>query len=247
MPKLDKHYTDPRLVQIYDIENPRGIDTDFYLNLANELNAEKIIDLGCGTGLLTRELASTKRSVIGVDPSSAMLDYAQRQPNAENVTWIEGDANTLRQSQADLVVMTGNVAQVFLTDSDWMTTLKSIHHTLKSGGCLAFETRNPDARGWEKWNRENSYFEFESPNGPMSTWVEVTEIKDNLVYFNGHNIIKNTGENIIVESALRFRNLEEISKSLDDVGFTIKNIFGYWDKTPHSEQSSLMIFIAQRT
>ena len=49
--KLDEHYVDPRLVALYDIENPRGADTDFYIELAADLNARSILDLGCGTSL----------------------------------------------------------------------------------------------------------------------------------------------------------------------------------------------------
>ena len=40
MAKLDLHYTDPRLVALYDTDNPRGIDTDFFIQLANELQAQ---------------------------------------------------------------------------------------------------------------------------------------------------------------------------------------------------------------
>src|SRR6476646_3693079 len=29
--KLDLHYVDPRLVELYDRANPRGADTDFYI------------------------------------------------------------------------------------------------------------------------------------------------------------------------------------------------------------------------
>jgi ribosomal protein L11 methylase PrmA len=44
-------YTDPRLVALYDTLNPRAADTAFYLALAEGKN--HIIDLGCGTGLLS--------------------------------------------------------------------------------------------------------------------------------------------------------------------------------------------------
>lgn len=37
---LAGHYVDPRLVALYDLENQRGADTDFYLGLARELRAE---------------------------------------------------------------------------------------------------------------------------------------------------------------------------------------------------------------
>ena len=115
---LDLHYTDPRLVELYDSENPRGADTDFYLSLAMDLDARLILDLGCGTGLLTRELAVDGRRVVGVDPSSAMLAVARRQPDADRVRWVEGYSDALGAPEADLLVMTGNVAQVFLDDEE---------------------------------------------------------------------------------------------------------------------------------
>ena len=83
--KLDLHYVDPRLVDLYDIENPRGADTDFYVELAAEFNPRLVIDLGCGTGLLTRELAIDGRQVVGVDPAPAMLAYARRQPGSSRL------------------------------------------------------------------------------------------------------------------------------------------------------------------
>src|SRR5260221_14418043 len=142
--KLDQHYTDPCLVELYDIDNPRGADTDFYVQLAADLAAHRILDLGCGTGLLTRELAVSDRQGVGVDPSSAMLAVARRQPAADRVQWGEGDSRALGTPEADLVVITGNVAQVFLDDAEWAATLRAIHAALRSGGHLAFESRNPD-------------------------------------------------------------------------------------------------------
>src|SRR5262245_34286583 len=143
MIQLDLHYVDPRLVELYDIENTRGADTDFYVGLAADLDARTILDLGCGTGLLTRELAVDGRQVIGVDPSPAMLAYARRQPGADRVRWVEGDASAVGTPAADLATMTGNVAQVFLDDAEWAATLRAIHTALRPGGRLAFESRNP--------------------------------------------------------------------------------------------------------
>src|SRR5215212_5125251 len=137
MVKLDEHYVNPRLVALYDLENTGRDDTDFYLRLADELNAHRIVDFGCGTGVLTRELATTNRQIIGVDPAAAMLEFARQQPNAERVQWIKGDASALGTPQADLLTMTGNVAQVFLEDSDWLITLAAIHAALRPGGYLA--------------------------------------------------------------------------------------------------------------
>jgi SAM-dependent methyltransferase len=243
---LDEAYVDARLVEMYDIENPRGADTDFYLDLARELDARRILDLGCGTGLLTRELATTGRQAVGVDPAPAMLAYARRQPGAERVRWIEGDASALGTPEADLLVMTGNVAQVFLDDGDWLTTLAAIRAALRPGGHLAFESRNPEDRAWEQWSRAASYERFDSPSGPMESWVELVRAGDGRVSFEGHNVFISTGEVVVVKSALRFRSLEALTRTLTDSGFTVEHVFGDWSRGPLVSTSRVMIFVARR-
>lgn len=244
--KLDLHYVDTRLVELYDRDNPRGIDTDFYLALAAGINAKRIVDFGCGTGLLTCELAIEGRDIIGIDPSAAMLAVAQRKSNSERVQWIEGDSNALGKREADLAIMTGNVAQVFLDDIEWEETLQDLHATLHPGGYLAFESRNPLVRAWEKWVREDTLEETNTPFGLMECWLELASVKPGKVRFVAHNVFRATGEDVVVSSELRFRTETELSNSLIKAGFTIKHLYGDWHSGSFSEKSRLMIFIAQR-
>jgi SAM-dependent methyltransferase len=245
--KLDLHYVDPRLVALYDRDNPRGVDTDFYLQLATDLNACTILDLGCGTGLLTRELATADRRVIGVDPAAAMLAYARNQPGAERVLWIEGDAGSLGTPEADFVIMTGNVAQVFLEDDEWAATLRAIYAALRPGGYLAFESRNPDDRAWERWNRAATYEEIESPDGPLTCWVDLVSVGNGRVCFEGHNIFTNTGETMVVRSELRFRSRLELTASLVNAGFVVEQVYGDWTHGAVVSTSRVMVFVARRT
>ena len=247
MTRLDEHYVDSRLVELYDLENPRGADTDFYLGLAAEIGAQRIVDLGCGTGLLTLELAAAGREVTGVDPAAAMLAFARRQPGAERVRWVEGDAGALGTPGADLLVMTGNVAQVFLEDAEWRAALAAIHAALRPGGVLAFESRNPADRGWEQWNRADSYAAFDSPHGPMASWVEILGVEEGRVRFAAHNVFQTTGEVVVVESELRFRSHAELSRSLGEAGFTVEQVYGDWHKGPLRPASRVMIFVARRS
>ena len=141
MPKLDLHYVEPKLVDLYDLENPHGPDTDFYIQLAADLNAQTIVDLGCGTGLLTRQLAVDGRRVIGIDPAAAMLAYARRQHGAERVDWIEGTAVDIGQTDADLAVMTSNVAQVFLDDDEFERTFNDLQINASNGTMAVTESQ----------------------------------------------------------------------------------------------------------
>ncbi len=246
MIKLAQHYVDPRLVDLYDIENTRGADTDFYVGLAADLDARTILDLGCGTGLLTRELAVDGRLVVGVDPAPAMLAVARRQPGADRVQWVEGDSGALRTPAADLVVMTGNVAQVFLDDAEWAATLRDIHAALRPGGHLAFESRNPDDRAWERWNREATYERYDSPRGPMECWLELVSVEHGRVRLVGHNIFAATGDVVVASEELRFRSLTELTNSLFSAGFSVEHVYGDWNRGPFTGSSRVMIFIARR-
>lgn len=244
--QIDQHYTDPRLVAIYDIENATRDDQDFYIRLAADLGTRTIVDLGCGTGALARKLAIDGRVVIGVDPAPAMLAYARRQPGAERVRWVEGDASVLGRPDADLIVMTGNVAQVFLDDAEWAATLRAIHAALRPGGHLAFESRNPEARAWEVWNKEATHERIDSPNGPMECWLELKRVGDGTVSFEGHNVFNATGELMVVGSTLRFRSYDELTDSLVKSGFVIERVYGDWNRGLFTHTSRLMAFVARR-
>jgi SAM-dependent methyltransferase len=232
---------------LYDLENPRGRDTDFYVDLATELDARTIVDLGCGTGLLTCELAVDGRRVIGVDPSSAMLREAARRQNAGAVKWVEGDATALGEAGADLVVMTGNVAQVFLDDADWMATLSAAKAALRPGGRLAFECRNPDDQPWRRWTRRASYHEIDSPYGLIQAWLEVTRVVNGRVRFEHYYVFTDTGDVVTAGSELRFRGLPDLTHTLEKAGFSVEHVYGGWGSEPFDAASRVMIVIARRS
>lgn len=223
MREPDAAYADPRQAILYDVFDDDRSDLDAYAAIVDEVGAHRIVDIGCGTGSLAVRLAAGGCSVVGVDPAKASLDVAQAKPHADLVTWLHGDATRLLDLDvsADLAVMTGNVAQVFVSDDDWTETLAAVHTCLRPGGWFVFETRRPEARAWEHWEIEPTAVTM--PNGDVATVARsVTEVALPLVTFETSTTI---GEGVLEStSTLRFRGREEVERDLRDHGFSVIDV-----------------------
>ncbi len=131
----DAHYTNPRLAALYDPFDADRSDLDVYAAMAAEFGATRVLDISCGTGTLACLLAGRGYEVTGLDPAGAELDIARAKPHGDRVRWICGTAADLPADvRADLVTMTGNVAQVFLRDDEWAEVTSAAYRTLRPGG-----------------------------------------------------------------------------------------------------------------
>ncbi|MER2133572.1 MAG: class I SAM-dependent methyltransferase [Arthrobacter sp.] len=219
----DAIFSHPRLARVYDAVEGDRSDLDVYLGLAAEAGA--VLDVGCGTGTLACLLAARGVEVLGVDPASASVELARSKPGAETVRWVVGTApdaaaDTANHHRFDLATMTANVAQVFLSDADWIRTLRAILVCLRPGGMLAFETRNPADRAWERWTKECSHHVVDAgPEGLVEDWVEVTRVEGELVTFESPTVFLSDGERVDSTSTLRFRTRDALESTLAEAGF----------------------------
>ena len=139
--------------------------------------------------------------------------------------------------------MTGNVAQVFLTDQFWEETLTGIYNSLRPEGRLVFEVRDPARKAWEEWNRESTYKRLEIPSlGCVESWCEVTDVAQEFVSFRWTYVFESSGEIITSDSTLRFRDRNAIERSLEKNGYIIHEVRDAPDR-PGKE----FVFIASRT
>lgn len=239
----DAIFDDARLAAIYDPLDPDRSDLDAYAAIADEFGAHRVLDVGCGTGALACLLAARGLEVTGVDPAGASLDVARAKPGADRVTWVHGDATTLPPLQVDLVTMTANVAQVFVTDEDWAGTLRAVHAALCPGGQLVFETRVPERRAWQEWTPEHTRRRAEIDGiGGVETWCEVTAVSGDLVSFRWTFVFEADGAVLTSDSTLRFRHRAELAASLVAAGFDVVEVREAPDR-PGRE----MVFLARRT
>jgi SAM-dependent methyltransferase len=234
----DPAFADPRLAHLYDVFEDDRDDLELYAAWAVELGARSVVDVGCGTGELAVRLVRRGFEVVGVDPAVASLDVARRKDGSEHVRWVEGDASRLAVElpdlAADLAVMTGNVAQVFVRDDEWRATLAAIRGALRSGGHLVFETRRPEVRAWEAWVGELTTERAEIDDGSgartaVETRFDLLDVVEHplTVSFRWTYVFDPDGpapEIVISDSTLRFRDRDEIEHDLSGVGFDLVEV-----------------------
>ncbi len=237
----DAKFSDPRLAPLYDHFEGERPDLEVYTAMVDEFGATHILDVGCGTGVFALLLSGGGCEVTAVDPAAASLKVARSKPGADKVRFLLGDATTLPPMQADLATMTGNVAQVFLSDADWLATLAGIHSALRPGGRLVFETRDPARKAWEDWQRDWAPTSAEVPGVGVVTWSSgVTRVSGALVTFE-ETVTLPDGAVIPSSSTLRFRDRDELEHSLTATGFRLDEVRDAPDR-PGLE----LVFIASR-
>jgi len=221
----DQEFANPQLVQLYDHLGANRNDLDYYIAMVDEFNARSVLDFGCGTGEMLSKLFNRKLKLFGVEPAEASLDIARSKKGASEVRWILGGADATTGINADLAFMTGNVAQVFLADKDWLHTLKTLHSVLSPSGYLIFETRNPKEQAWMEWTREKTVKVIDAKKfGPVVTWCEVTDVSLPNVSFKWTYVFRKTGDKLLSKSTLRFRDKDEIERSLKAAGFELQEV-----------------------
>jgi SAM-dependent methyltransferase len=98
------------------------------------LDAERIIDAGCGTGRVATELARRGKVVVGVDNDIDMLDLAAAK--SDDVRWVLADLATVDLDERfDLVVIAGDVLNYVTPGYESMVVSNMARH-LERGGLL---------------------------------------------------------------------------------------------------------------
>lgn len=109
--------------------------------LPNKEHSKKVLDLGCGSGILAKKLVSKGYSVTGVDFSQEMLKIAKE--NVPSAKFIKSSLFDYKITSCDIVTMIGEVICYLFdnkSDLDSLKTLfQNIYDNLAPNGLLIFD------------------------------------------------------------------------------------------------------------
>jgi SAM-dependent methyltransferase len=98
--------------------------------------SQRVLDVACGTGVLTREVASrvgATGEAVGVDPGPGMIEVARRQAPA--IEWRQGVAESLPFGGASFDAVVSQFGLMFFNDR--RQALREMLRVLKPGGRVA--------------------------------------------------------------------------------------------------------------
>lgn len=114
--------------------------------LAQALQAERILEVGCGTGRWLADLALERRRLYGLDLSAGMLSEAGRRCEAFRLAQGRGGRLPFCNDSFDLVFCLNAIHHF----DDPASFVHEAHHLLRPGGALAVIGSNPHGRR-ETW------------------------------------------------------------------------------------------------
>lgn len=233
----------------------------FYREQARETKSlGPVLEVACGTGRIAIDLAQQGIEVTGFDLSHEMLGIARKiSAGMQNVRWEIADMRSFELGERyGLVVIPGHSFQFMLTPSDQLACLASIRRHLVPGGRLVIHIDHQDLGWlWDLYKGNGGKFEQvrevphpESGNqvvvsrawtyepctqtGAASTVWEEFDVQGELVqrWERGP---------VFMHSIFRF----EMEHLLSRAGFTIRALYGNFERAPLQDNSSEMIWISE--
>jgi 2-polyprenyl-6-hydroxyphenyl methylase/3-demethylubiquinone-9 3-methyltransferase len=144
---MDELWWDPAgpAAILHAINRPR---VDFYLEALGDLGGRRVLDAGCGGGLVARELAAAGAEVVGVDRSLGSLGVARRAVGRST-----GSFRPLQGRLERLPFAGGSFDAVVAADvlehlPDLPAAVAELARVLAPGGSFVFDTVNRTSWSW---------------------------------------------------------------------------------------------------
>lgn len=214
--------------QILDLARPEGPD---------------VLDLCCGPGRHTLELARRGCRVTGVDSSPFLLEKAKARAEAQGreVEWVLDDMRTFSRPEGfDLVLNFFTSFGYFETREEDFKVLGKAYANLKPGGVLLMELKGREclAPAFTPTSSE------ELEDGTVL--VDRREIYDDWTRVKGEWILIREGNCRTFQVDLALYSGQELKDLLVKAGFDFVQLFGNLSQNPYDHQAQRLVAVARK-
>ena len=201
----------------------------------------RILDLACGAGRHSVELAKRGYAVTGYDLSEDLLRAARAQAKAAKakVTFVHGDMRELRFRGAfDAVINMFSSFGYFESVDDDRSVLEGIARALKSRGKFLME----------RFNRESLAYELPQQGWRVGEDGSVVLQEDTFDVLRGRydtrQIVIDREGTREHQASVRAYTLPELKAMFDDAGLPIHRVLGGLDLSPYRARSRRIVLFA---
>lgn len=248
---MDNKEAYTKFALVYD-ELMTDIPYDAYVDLisiaGDGLKGKKIIDIGCGTGLLSVKLAKSGAFVTGIDLSKDMLTIAEKRANDLSLK-IDFQEKPMQEIDGaehfDIAVIAIDSLNYLPDEESILNTFKGIYSVLNKGGVLIFDVHS---------TFKTDVIFMEGPftfDNDRIAYIWHTEEGD-----EEHSVLSELSFFVKEENGL-YRRFDEKHEQrtfhvfeyvdlLREAGFTIERIFADWEDEPPHDESERIFYQARK-
>lgn len=230
---------------LYEMQNADGRkDVACILELARRYAVGPVLELACGTGILSIPLARAGHEVVGIDLSLPMIAYAKRK-SAElpNIEFLVGDMTKFALNRKFGFVFLGFNSICHLTTWESMRDmLASVYAHLTEAGVFVTDCFIPDPRYFMR--EKDKHFPVFNEKGlhidETNDYDPLTQINHIKWYYEYQN------EKWTEDLDMREYYPQELQNYLKLSGFDIVAHYGDHDLNALSSASPLQIYVSRK-
>jgi len=211
----------------------------------NNVTAEIVCDLGCGTGTMCEKFAADGAETIGIDSSLEMLSVARESAEELNILYLNQEmANFELYGTVNLIYSTCDSVNYVLEEDELLKVFRLVNNYLEPQGLFVFDI-----------STKNKYKNLLADKTFVNQVDGAAYIWEN--YYDEEEQVNEFAVTFFVEEDDgRYRKTEEwhyqrayeveqIQAMLETAGLKVLGIFDDYTKEPYTDQTIRATFVAQ--
>ena len=205
-------------------------------------SSPRVLDLCCGFGRISAELARRGFAVTGVDITETYLKTAVEEASLENlnIEYIRADARDFKRPDFFDAAVNLYISFGYFSDQkDDLLVLRNVYESLKKGGSFIMETLGKEIA-------VRDFIEAEWFERAGCTVLTEYEALDSWTFLKNRWILINGGKRIEKVFVQRLYSASELRALLLEAGFEKVEIYGDWDESPYDRRAAKLIAVGRK-